>query len=230
MDFLKKSLKIVSIFIAIIISLIFIIYIGDGISVAYKKNIATQTAKEYITETYPDFQVVSLKTEYQWKSNAYVVTYTNKEGVQRQVTIDHTCKKLQADDYILRTARQVIFDYTDKIKNIIEIEISQKVKKPYYVNVNLYKDYNEMKDIVLNGKDIINEAVDCTIGFTNYDGFSKEEFVELVIQSVKVIRENNLNIRSVDFVSQNGPNSRYDLKWNDYMADLSNEELVQYVK
>lgn len=195
-----------------------------------KENVAKQAAVEYISKTYPNFEISDLDVVHDWKPNMYVVTCRDTSGNVRKVTFDHTGKKLAVDNYIEETSSQIIYDYTNSIKTALETKISNQVVPVYYVNVDLYKNADEKRGIVIDGNSIDNDPVNCTIGF-NYNGIlSKAQFVDLILQSVQIIKDSDVKIKTLKFVSQNSSQDRYDFEWDDTMLSMSPEELVQFIK
>lgn len=195
-----------------------------------KENVAKQAAVEYISKTYPNFEISDLDVVHDWKPNMYVVTCRDTSGNVRKVTFDHTGKKLAVDNYIEETSSQIIYDYTNSIKTALETKISNQVVPVYYVNVDLYKNADEKRGIVIDGNSIYNDPVNCTIGF-NYNGIlSKDQFVDLILQSVRIIKDSDVKIKTLKFVSQNSSQDRYDFEWDDTMLSMSPEELVQFIK
>ena len=84
--------------------------------------------------------------------------------------------------------------------------------------------------MVINGKNIDNDPVECSIGFKYNGTLSKTKFVELAVQSVQIIKELNIQIKTLEFISQNSPEDRFNLEWQESMSTMSTEQLVQFVK
>ena len=92
--------------IAIISAILIFVLVCTGIAFWINPNLnyfkiksVENNAREYIHNTYPDFEIADIDVNHEWKSNTYVVDYNDENGDSRTVIFDHTGKNVFADEY-----------------------------------------------------------------------------------------------------------------------------------
>lgn len=197
----------------------------------FKLKSVENKALEYIHKTYPEFAVEDISVRHDWKSNTYIVDYNDESEGARTVIFDNTGENVFIDEYIRDTAFNIIYDY----ENSIELKITEALKKEldidtYYLIVKDENALGKERDIVLNGLDITNDFVTCSIGIIGDDNSTTVDFAMLSKEIYVVVTSLDLPIEKMEIVQQNSPDSRFDIVCPVNMCEMSVEEIDKLIR
>ena len=167
----------------------------------FKLKSVEKNALEYIHQTYPDFIVSNISVRHEWKSNHYVVDYNDGKGDNRTVIFNHTGEELFVDEYIRSTAVSIIYEY----ENSIKLRITEALKTElgidaYYVIVEDKNAIGKEREIALEGLDISNDSVTCSIGIIGDDNSTTFEFATLSKEIYTVVSSLYLPIEKIEII------------------------------
>lgn len=231
-DLLKKKV-IITIFLIVFVIISVVtatMWLNPNLNILKLKSVENN-ALEYIHQTYPEFKVDDISVKHEWKSNNYVVEYSDDKGETRTVIFDHTGVNVFVDEYIRDTAFSIIYDY----ENSINLKVTEALKSElnidvYYVNVEDTNAYGKERDIVLNGLDISKDSVNCSIGITGEDNGLSLEFAKLSKEIYCTISSLELPIENIEIHQQNSPDSRFDITCPMNMGEMDIEDIDKLVK
>lgn len=188
-------------------------------------------ALEYIHDTYPDFAVDEISVVHEWKSNHYVVDYSDGKGDNRTVTFGHTGEKVSIDNYIHDKVYDIEYDYT----NNVEAQITQALENEseIYVNYILIEAKNLIgreKDIALNGWDISKQPIVCSMEIRGTDKPSTLEFAKSAKEIYAIVSSLELPIEEIIIHQPHSPGGRFDIVCPDDMDELSIEQIEKLVE
>lgn len=197
----------------------------------FKLKNVENNALEYIHQTYPEFTVDDISVRHEWKSNHYVVEYSDGKGDSRTVIFDHTGVTVFVDEYIRDTAFDIIYDY----ENSIRLRVTEALKSElnidaYYVNIEDINAHGKERDIVLNGLDISKDSVNCSIGIRGEDNSLSLEFAKLSKEIYCTVFSLELPIENIEIHQQNSPDSRFDITCPVNMGEMDIEDIDKLVK
>lgn len=197
----------------------------------YRLKQIEANAIEYINQTYPDFVITDIDVTHEWKPNHYVVNYCNADGESRTIIFDHTGEKLFIDEYISNNAWRIVYDYEKSIKTKIVSALKTELSiDTYYVNITDKNAYGKDREIVLEGLDISNDPVDCSIGIIGEDDSTTMEFAKLAKDIYLTVTSLHLKVAKIEIHQQNNPESRFDISCPYDMYEMSIEEIEKIVQ
>lgn len=198
----------------------------------FKLKSVEKNALEYIHQTYPEFEVDDILVRHEWKSNHYVVEYSDGKGDIRTVIFDHTGEELFVDEYIDREAWKIVNAYESSIEKKIDA-VLKNILGEYstsYIIIDDIKAHGKEREIALEGLDISSDSVECSIGIMGGKDETTLEFAKISKEIYVAVSSLGLPIDQIKIHQQNSPDSRYDIVCPANMDKMSIEEIDKLLK
>ena len=219
--------------------ILFVVILGIAVVLWFNPNLnkfklksVEKNALEYIHQTYPEFEVDDILVRHEWKSNHYVVEYSDGKGDSRTVIFDHTGEELFVDKYIDNVAWKIVNEYESDIEQKIDAVLKNILGEysTHYIIIEDIKAHGKEREIVLEGLDISSDSVECSIGISGRKGKTTFEFAKLSKEIYVAVSSLELPIEQIKIHQQNSPDSRFDVVCPVNMDEMSIEEIDKLVK
>ena len=196
----------------------------------FKLKRVEKNALKYIRQTYPEFIVDNISVEHDWKSSHYIVEYSDKSGESRTISFDHTGKELFTDNYIDEKADEIIWAYESGIEQKIDTALKNRLGlNPHYIIIDGIGVHDKEREIALEGLDISDTPVVCSIGIIGAKDRTTLEFAQISKDIYITITSLQLPVKQIKIHQQLSPDNRYDIVCPESMEEMSIEEINKLV-